>query len=49
MNFDRSAFFDSTPTRSFTRSTSTVTVDVDMVKERVGVLSKNADLSKFIL
>ena len=23
--------------------------DVDMVKERVGVLSKNADLSKFIL
>jgi ATP-dependent HslUV protease ATP-binding subunit HslU len=28
---------------------STVTVDVDMVKERVGVLSKNADLSKFIL
>jgi ATP-dependent protease HslVU (ClpYQ) ATPase subunit len=26
-----------------------VTVDVDMVKERVGVLSKNADLSKFIL
>ena len=28
---------------------STVTVDLDMVKERVGVLSKNADLSKFIL
>jgi ATP-dependent HslUV protease ATP-binding subunit HslU len=28
---------------------SSVTVDVDMVKERVGVLSKNADLSKFIL
>src|ERR1700761_7685253 len=25
MNFDRSAFFDSTPTRSFTISTSTVT------------------------
>jgi ATP-dependent HslUV protease ATP-binding subunit HslU len=31
------------------RPGSTVTVDVDMVKERVGVLSKNADLSKFIL
>ena len=28
---------------------SAVTVDVDLVKERVGVLSKNADLSKFIL
>jgi ATP-dependent HslUV protease ATP-binding subunit HslU len=26
-----------------------VTVDVDLVKERVGVLSKNSDLSKFIL
>jgi len=31
------------------RPGSSVTVDVDMVKERVGVLSKNADLSKFIL
>jgi ATP-dependent HslUV protease ATP-binding subunit HslU len=31
------------------RPGSTVTVDIDMVKERVGVLSKNADLSKFIL
>src|SRR6201996_1080777 len=28
---------------------STITVDLAMVKERVGVLSKNADLSKFIL
>jgi ATP-dependent HslUV protease ATP-binding subunit HslU len=28
---------------------SSVTVDLAMVKERVGVLSKNADLSKFIL
>jgi ATP-dependent HslUV protease ATP-binding subunit HslU len=28
---------------------SAVTVDVDLVKERVGVLAKNADLSKFIL
>ncbi|MDB5396326.1 MAG: heat shock protein HslVU, ATPase subunit HslU [Rhodospirillales bacterium] len=28
---------------------SAVTVDVDLVRERVGVLSKNADLSKFIL
>jgi ATP-dependent HslUV protease ATP-binding subunit HslU len=31
------------------RPGSSVTVDLDMVKERVGVLSKNADLSKFIL
>jgi ATP-dependent HslUV protease ATP-binding subunit HslU len=31
------------------RPGTSVTVDVEMVKERVGVLSKNADLSKFIL
>ena len=31
------------------RPGSTVTVDLAMVKDRVGVLSKNADLSKFIL
>ena len=31
------------------RPGSTVTVDLAMVKERVGALSKNADLSKFIL
>jgi ATP-dependent HslUV protease ATP-binding subunit HslU len=28
---------------------STVTIDLDLVRERVGVLAKNADLSKFIL
>jgi ATP-dependent HslUV protease ATP-binding subunit HslU len=31
------------------KSGSAVMVDVDLVKERVGVLAKNADLSKFIL
>jgi ATP-dependent HslUV protease ATP-binding subunit HslU len=31
------------------RPDSTVTVDLDMVRDRVGALSKNADLSKFIL
>jgi ATP-dependent HslUV protease ATP-binding subunit HslU len=31
------------------RPGSTVTVDLAMVKDRVGALSKNADLSKFIL
>jgi ATP-dependent HslUV protease ATP-binding subunit HslU len=31
------------------QSGTSITVDVDMVRERVGALSKNADLSKFIL
>jgi len=31
------------------RAGSTVTIDAALVKERVGVLAKNADLSKFIL